>query len=78
MYIQKGLEGTPEVFIDPNKFSADGTSRLGGLELSKNGRYATYMVSSGGSDWEEASVVEVATKKLLDDHLKWIKFSGAA
>jgi len=78
VYIQKGLEGTPEVFIDPNKFSADGTSRLGGLELSKNGRYATYMVSSGGSDWEEASVVEVATKKLLDDHLKWIKFSGAA
>jgi len=46
VYIQKGLEGTPEVFIDPNKFSADGTSRLGGLELSKNGRYATYMVSS--------------------------------
>ena len=78
VYIQKGLEGTPEVFVDPNKFSADGTSRLGGLELSKNGRYATYMVSSGGSDWEEASVVEVATKKLLDDHLKWIKFSGAA
>ena len=78
VYIQKGLEGTPEVFIDPNKFSADGTSRLGGLELSKNGRYAAYMVSSGGSDWEEASVVEVATKKLLDDHLKWIKFSGEA
>src|ERR1039458_6015246 len=78
VYIQKGLEGTPEVFIDPNKFSADGTSRLGGLELSKNGRYAAYMVSSGGSDWEEASDVEVATKKLLDDHLKWIKFSGEA
>src|SRR6266705_869754 len=24
-YIQKGLEGTPEMVLDPNKFSADGT-----------------------------------------------------
>src|SRR6266849_684194 len=28
-YIQKGLDGTPEVLLDPNKFSADGTSNLG-------------------------------------------------
>ncbi|MGD0578714.1 MAG: prolyl oligopeptidase family serine peptidase, partial [Bryobacteraceae bacterium] len=78
VYIQKGLEGAPQVFIDPNKFSADGTSRLGLLELSKNGRYAAYMVSGGGSDWVEGSVMEVATRKLLPDHLKWIKFTGAA
>src|SRR5208283_1778806 len=74
VYIQKGLEGTPQVFIDPNKFSADGTSRLGSLEISKNGRYAAYTVSGGGSDWVEASVMEVATKKLLTDHIQWIKF----
>src|SRR5262249_30255513 len=28
LYIQKGLDGKPEVLIDPNQFSADGTSQL--------------------------------------------------
>jgi prolyl oligopeptidase len=78
IYIQKGLEGTPEVLLDPNKFSADGTVRLGSLELSKDGKYAAYTLSKGGSDWVEAYVLEVATKKLLPDHIQWIKFSGAA
>lgn len=78
IYIQKGLDGTPEVLIDPNKFSADGTVRLGSLELSKDGRYCAYTVSSGGSDWNAGSVMEVATRKVLSDELKWIKFSGTA
>ena len=36
-YIQKGLDGKPEILIDPNKFSEDGTTRLGAFELSKDG-----------------------------------------
>jgi prolyl oligopeptidase len=78
IYIQKGLDGTPEVLLDPNKFSADGTVRLGSLELSKDGKYCAYTLSKGGSDWVEAYVLEVATKKVLADHIQWIKFSGAA
>ena len=34
-YRQKGLDGTPEVLLDPNKLSADGTTRLGQFSLSK-------------------------------------------
>ncbi|HZT59306.1 MAG TPA: prolyl oligopeptidase family serine peptidase [Pyrinomonadaceae bacterium] len=78
LYVQKGLDGTPEVLLDPNKFSADGTSRLGGLQLSKDARYVGYGISSGGSDWEELRVRDVATKKDLDDVLKWVKVSGIA
>jgi prolyl oligopeptidase len=78
VYAQQGLDGTPEVLLDPNKFSADGTSRLGFLELSKDGKYAAYGISTGGSDWEEAHVMETATHKLLADDLKWIKASGLA
>ena len=37
-YIQKGVNGTPEVFLDPNKFSTDGTSVLRGFSLSKDGK----------------------------------------
>ncbi len=76
LYIQKGLNGTPEVLLDPNTFSTDGTASLGGFSLSKNGNYAAYGISRGGSDWREFFVMEVSGKKTLSDNLKWIKASG--
>jgi prolyl oligopeptidase len=78
LYVQTGLEGTPEVLLDPNKFSEDGTTRLGFAETSWDGRYMAYGMSSGGSDWEEARVLEIATRKVLPDDLKWIKASQIA
>ena len=78
-YIQKGLNGAPEVLLDPNKFSADGTSRLGaGPTWSENGKYIIYGVSQGGSDWNDLYVMDVATRKPLTDHLTWIKNGGGS
>jgi len=78
-YIQKGLDATPELLLDPNKFSADGTSRLGaGPSWSPKGKYVLYGISQGGSDWNDLYVMDVATKKPLDDHLKWIKNGGGS
>ena len=78
LYRLKDLEGVPEVFLDPNTLSADGTVALGGIFFSKDCRYMAYAISRAGSDWTEFFVMEAATAKLLDDHLKWVKFSGAA
>src|SRR5262245_31625081 len=78
LYLQKGLEGTPEVLIDANKFAADGTSKLGAFSLSKDGKYAVYGISRAGSDWQEYLVMEIASKKTLSDRLEWIKASGAS
>ena len=78
LYIQKGLDGTPEVLLDPNKFSTDGTAALGAFSLSKDGKYAGYGISKSGSDWQEYYVMEVAGRKLLADNLKWVKVSGIA
>lgn len=77
-YIQKGLEGAPDVVLDPNKFSADGTSRLGAFSWSPKGKYILYGVSQGGSDWNDLYVLDVATKKPLTDHLTWIKNGGGS
>lgn len=77
-YIQKGLNGTPEVFLDPNKFSTDGTAVLSTFSLSKDGKYLAYGISQGGSDWSQIYLMEVATKKKLDDHLQWLKVSGVS
>ena len=78
LYRQKGLDGTPEVVIDPNKLSADGTTRLGVFSLSKDGKYAVVGLSKGGSDWQEYQIMDLATKQYLTDKIEWVKVSGAA
>jgi len=78
VYVQKGLEGTPEILLDPNTFSSDGTSRLVNFDPSDDGRLAAYGISVGGSDWQEVHVIDVATRQVLSDDLKWIKFVSVA
>jgi len=77
-YIQKGLDGAAEVVLDPNKFSADGTSRLGAFSWSPKGKYIAYGISQGGSDWNEIHILDVATRKPLSDQLQWLKVSGVS
>jgi len=77
-YVQKGLDGTPEVFFDPNALSPDGTVRLGIISISNDNRYAALSRGEAGSDWSEIRIMEIATKKELPDRIQWVKFSGAA
>lgn len=78
IYFQKGLQGDPEVFIDPNTLSADGTIAINILGFSQDDRYVAYAQSEAGSDWQQIRVMEVATKKALPDVMHWVKFSGAS
>ncbi len=75
-YMQKDLESEPELFIDPNKLSEDGTVALTNFTLSKDGKYFGYGISRGGSDWRELYVRDMATGEDMDDHIMWAKFSG--
>lgn len=77
LYRQKGNE-TPTVFLDPNKFSADGTSSLQGISFTKDGSLAAYQVSEGGSDWRKVIVIDTKTGKKVDDTLFDVKFSGTS
>lgn len=78
IYIQKGLDGEPKVFLDPNTLSPDGTTRASLTGFSNDDRYAAYSRSEGGSDWQEIHVLEVETGKELEDRIQWVKFGGAA
>lgn len=77
LYRQQG-EQQPEVFLDPNTFSADGTTALTGIDFTKDGSLCAYQISEGGSDWTKVLIMDASTKKLLDDTLRDIKFSGIA
>ncbi|MEO8772388.1 MAG: prolyl oligopeptidase family serine peptidase [Ferruginibacter sp.] len=67
----------PELFLDPNTFSADGTTSLAGLSFSKDGSMAAYNISEGGSDWQKVIVMNANDKKMAGDTMLDIKFSGA-
>lgn len=66
----------PEVFLDPNTFSEDGTTSLAGLSFTKDGSLAAYLISEGGSDWRKAIIINAETKEAVEDTLVDIKFSG--
>lgn len=77
LYIIRDGSTEPEVFINPNEFSDDGTVSLAGVYPSNDGSYVAYAISESGSDWREFFVIETASGNKLSDHLKFIKFSGA-
>jgi len=77
LYRQKGLTGEPEVFLDPNKLSEDGTASLASFTFSKDHKYCAVGVAQSGSDWNEIFVMDVTTKQKLTDKIEWVKFSGA-
>lgn len=75
LYRQKD-KGTPEVFLDPNKFSKDATTSLAGIEFTKDGSMAAYQLSEGGSDWRKVVVLNTADLKQVGDTMTDVKFSG--
>ena len=77
LYQMDQLGGEARVFLDPNKLSDDGTVALQGISFSHDGKYFAYTISRSGSDWEEIYVMDVKTRKVLDDHIVWAKFTGA-
>lgn len=78
LYTLKSLDSEPQVLLDPNKLSEDGTVALSGLSISEDGKLLAYGLSTSGSDWQEWKVRDVETSEDKNDHLKWIKFSGAS
>jgi prolyl oligopeptidase len=78
LYRQKGLDGTPQEVLDPNKFSADGTTSLAAFSLSKDGNFAVVGKSTGGSDWRTFFVMDMNKLKYLPDSLAWVKVSGVS
>lgn len=70
--------GQPQVFLDPNKFSADGTTSLSGISFTKDGSFCAYLISEGGSDWNKMIVLNTTDITRVGDTLQNVKFSSIA
>jgi len=75
---RKDKNGKEELFLDPNSFSKDGTTSLGGINFSKDGSLVAYSISEGGSDWRKVIVLDAKTKKIIGDTIVDVKFSGVS
>lgn len=78
LYRQEGLTGSPEMFLDPNSLSADGTAALGNVNFTKSGKYLAYTVSQSGSDWQVGYIMNTETRQLLKEKIEFVKFSSFA
>jgi prolyl oligopeptidase len=75
---KKDENGKEEIFLDPNTFSKDGSTSLSEVSFSKDGSIVAYSISEGGSDWRKVIVMNAITKKILEDTLVDVKFSGVS
>ncbi len=78
LLVAETLEAAPRVLLDPNALSDDGTVALAGTAISDDGKWLAYGLSAAGSDWTEWRVRDINTGQDTDDHLRWVKFSGAS
>ncbi|KAL0016875.1 hypothetical protein SO802_003944 [Lithocarpus litseifolius] len=76
LYVQDSLDGEPEVLLDPNALSEDGTIALNTYSVSEDAKYLGYALSASGSDWVTIKVMRVEDKKVEADTLSWVKFSS--
>lgn len=76
VYRQTGLDVEPEIILDPNTFSIDGTIALSGISISKDGQLIAYTRSESGSDWQQVRVWDAAGRCELKDVIKWCKFTS--
>ncbi len=78
IYYQKGIDGAPMVFLDPNTLTKDGTAAVSILGYSNDHKFAAYGINQSGSDWQTIKVRQIDGAKDLTDELQWVKFSGAS
>jgi prolyl oligopeptidase len=78
LYVQDSLSAEPQVLIDPNAWSEDGTIALAGETFSDDGRYVAYGVQEAGSDWNVWHIMDIASRKVLPDEIRYVKFNSPA
>jgi prolyl oligopeptidase len=76
LYMRDSLDGAPRMLIEPNSWSADGATALSEWKPSRDGRRIVYGIQDGGSDWRTVRVLDIDSGRVLDDEVKWVKFSA--
>jgi prolyl oligopeptidase len=78
LQVRDSVDGAGRVLLDPNRWSKDGATALAEWSASDDGKRVAYAVQDGGTDWRTIQVLDVDTDKILDDEVKWARFTNIA
>ncbi|MBL8626079.1 MAG: S9 family peptidase [Myxococcales bacterium] len=78
VYWKQGAKGADQVLFDPNTWSTDGSSGLGGWWPSRSGGFVAYAKKENNADETVTYVRDLATGKDLPDVIPGTKYSGAS
>lgn len=78
LYIRRFDQRVPRLLINPSQFDEDdlSISSIVDYNISNDQKFLAISISKSGSDWKEIKIINIKTRKLLKDHLKWIKLSN--
>jgi prolyl oligopeptidase len=76
LYVAESKTDEGKVFLDPNAFSADGTTAMGIMKFSDDASLLAYAISPGGADWQKIVVMNVESGKMLNDTIPDVKFTN--
>jgi len=69
IYMRQGVDGKEDLLIDPLPMSADHSTNVDILDVSKDGKLMAYLVRKGGADEFEVRVFDVDGRRDLADKL---------
>jgi prolyl oligopeptidase len=78
LYLRKGLKASPEMVIDPNTWSEDGTIAMDWWVPSDDGSLIAYGASMGGSEKSTLYIRDVSTGKDLSDTIPYTRYADIA
>lgn len=76
VYWKQGKTGAEKVLFDPNTWSTDGSSGLGGWWPSRDGKYVAYAKKENNADETVTYIRDVAAGTDLADVIPGTKYSG--
>lgn len=78
LYRRLGLDGEPQMVLDPNRWSEDGTVALSNYSVDDGARFVAYTVSAHGSDRQEIRIRDLEKNQDLPEVIKWCRFTNMA
>jgi prolyl oligopeptidase len=69
MYLRHGLDGIPEVLVNPNHFTSDGTMAMDWYSVTDDGALVAYGVSSSGTENSTLHILRTVDRSLLSDSI---------
>ena len=75
IYSRIGFFDAPQLVLDPNLLSPDGSISVSQFMPSPDGKLLAYAMAEGGADWETVRVRSIADGVDLSDAVSWVRFS---